>query len=100
MIKSIQLLPVTLFSFLLLISCGGKDQKAGGAPGGGAAANPVKDYPVITVSTRSATLFNDFPATIQGQQNIEISPKIDGYIERIYVDEGATVRKGQPLFNI
>ena len=45
-------------------------------------------------------MFTDYPATIQGQQNIEIRPKIDGYIETIYVDEGATVKKGQLLFRI
>ncbi len=91
-----------LSSVLVFISCGGsKDQKAGGpsAPGG-AGANEVKDYPVITITPRTTTLNTDYPATIQGQQNIEIRPKIDGYMERMYVDEGATVRKGQPLFRI
>ncbi|MCW3112561.1 MAG: hemolysin [Segetibacter sp.] len=87
---------------IFLQSCGGnKDQKAGGAAGpGGAQANQVKDYPVLTITPHSTTLFTEFPATIQGQQNIEIRPKIDGYIEMIYVDEGATVRRGQPLFRI
>lgn len=87
---------------IFLQSCGGnKDQKAGGAAGpGGAQANQVKDYPVLTIKPHSTTLFTEFPATIQGQQNIEIRPKIDGYIEMIYVDEGATVRRGQPLFRI
>jgi len=37
---------------------------------------------------------------LQGQQNIEIRPKIDGYVEHIYIDEGATVKKGQLLFKI
>ncbi len=77
-----------------IVSCGGKDQKAG------AAANQVKDYAVITISPRSTTLNSDYPATIEGQQNVEIRPKIDGYIEKIFVDEGATVRKGQRLFQI
>jgi len=62
--------------------------------------SPVTEYPVITIVPHQTTLFTDFPATIQGQQNIEIRPKIDGYIERIYVDEGATVKKGDPLFRI
>jgi membrane fusion protein (multidrug efflux system) len=87
---------------MFFVGCGGgKDQKAGvaGAPGG-AQANQVKDYPVLTISQHTTTLFSDFPATIQGQQNIEIRPKIDGYIETIYVDEGATVRRGQRLFRI
>ena len=87
---------------LFLTSCGGKDKKAGQAAAGtgGAQPNQVKDYPVLTISPRSTTLFSDFPATVQGQQNIEIRPKIDGYIEKMYVDEGATVKKGQPLFRI
>ncbi|HEX8677148.1 MAG TPA: efflux RND transporter periplasmic adaptor subunit, partial [Segetibacter sp.] len=59
-----------------------------------------KDYPVITIIPRTTTLNTDYPATIQGQQNIEIRPKIDGYIQTIFVDEGATVRKGQRLFQI
>lgn len=57
-------------------------------------------YPVLTLTPQTATLQNIYPATIEGQQNIEIRPKIDGYIENIYVDEGATVKKGDPLFKI
>jgi len=90
------LVPLFLPLFVLLASCGGNDKKAGAA----AAANEVKDYPVFTISPQSTTLFSDYPATIEGQQNIEIRPKIDGYVERIFVDEGATVRKGQLLFQI
>lgn len=101
--KRVQLHCFALLAILIFLqSCGGnKDQKAGGAAGpGGAQANQVKDYPVLTITPHSTTLFTEFPATIQGQQNIEIRPKIDGYIEMIYVDEGATVRRGQPLFRI
>ncbi|MCU7549800.1 efflux RND transporter periplasmic adaptor subunit [Chitinophagaceae bacterium LB-8] len=100
--KSVRLsgLPLFLFVFILL-SCGGKGKNAGAAGGpGGAGANEIKVYSVLTITSRSTTLFSDYPSTIQGQQNIEIRPKIDGYIEKIYVDEGATVRKGQPLFQI
>lgn len=60
----------------------------------------MSEYPVLALAPRQTTLFTDFPATIQGQQNVEIRPKIDGYIETIYVDEGATVQKGQLLFRI
>src|SRR3954471_9613076 len=97
----------SLISCFLLISlffasCGGNDTPKAAGPGGagGAVANEVKDYPVFTIAPRTTTLSTNYPATIQGQQNIEIRPKIDGYVERIYVDEGATVRKGQLLFKI
>jgi membrane fusion protein (multidrug efflux system) len=89
------LLPILLF----FASCGGNKDSKGGAPGA-AQANQVKDYPVLTITPHATTLFTEFPATIQGQQNIEIRPKIDGYIQMIYVDEGATVKKGQMLFRI
>lgn len=82
---------------LLLAGCGSNDQSAASGPG---AAPVVKSYPVITVQQHTTTVYSDYPATVQGQQNIEIRPKIDGYVEAIYVDEGATVRRGQPLFRI
>jgi membrane fusion protein (multidrug efflux system) len=74
-----------LLTGLTFASCGGKDDKAAQA---GTAAQ-VKEYKVLTLENRSATLNTDFPASIQGQQNIEIRPRIEGYIEKIYVDEGA-----------
>jgi membrane fusion protein, multidrug efflux system len=60
----------------------------------------LKDFKVLTLSPRQAKVNADFPATIQGQQIIEIRPKIDGYVDAIYVQEGAAVKKGQLLFRI
>ncbi|MDB5248304.1 MAG: efflux transporter periplasmic adaptor subunit [Segetibacter sp.] len=103
MSKRVQFISVPVLSLLLFFaSCGDKGEQKGAAAGkpGGPQANVVKDYPVITIVPKTTTLFTDFPATVQGQQNIEIRPKIDGYIQTIYVDEGATVRKGQMLFQI
>ena len=96
--KQLHLLLLSLYLILMQVSCGKKETKTAGGPG--AQANVVKDYPVLSIIPQSTTLFDDYPATVQGQQNIEIRPKIDGYIEKIYVDEGATVKKGQPLFYI
>lgn len=83
---------------LMLASCGGSQNQAGGA--GPGAAQPPASYPVFTVATQTATLNNDYPATLQGEQNIEIRPKVDGFVEAIYVDEGSVVKKGQLLFKI
>lgn len=96
MSKSVPHFTVLFLSAFIVLSCGSKDEKAAAA----AAANQVKDYPIITITPQTTTLYSDFPATIQGEQNVEIRPKIDGYVERIYVDEGATVTRGQPLFFI
>jgi membrane fusion protein (multidrug efflux system) len=83
----------------LLASCGNKNQS--GATKGNTVASPaVKPHGLITIVPRKTTLYSQFPATIQGQQNVEIRPKIDGYMEALYVDEGSVVKKGQLLFRI
>jgi len=80
---------------LFLFSCGNKNNQQAGE-----FAQPMASYKVITMQPLSVTLNTDYPASIQGQQNIEIRPKVDGFIEKIYVDEGSIVKKGQLLFKI
>jgi membrane fusion protein (multidrug efflux system) len=81
---------------LLIASCSGKHsgKQQSGGPG------QVKEYPVIVVKAQSTKLFKDYPAKLEGQQTVEIRSKITGYIERILVDEGAFVKKGQVLFRL
>ncbi|MFB9109730.1 efflux RND transporter periplasmic adaptor subunit [Flavobacterium gyeonganense] len=85
-----------LIASVVIASCGKKDDKS--AQGGG--APQVKEYKTLTLQPESATLYTDFPASIQGQQNIEIRPRVEGYIDKIFVDEGAVVKAGQALFKI
>lgn len=63
-------------------------------------AGQVREYQVMSVKPQSTTLFKDYPTTLQGQQTVEIRPKVAGYIEAILVDEGAYVKKGQVLFRL
>lgn len=73
-----------------LFSCGNKMQLNTG----------VQEYAVITVTTSTSELEASYPATIKGKQDVEIRPKVSGFITKLCVDEGATVRKGQALFII
>src|SRR2546423_11031783 len=79
----------------LLASCGNKNRSTASSP-----ASTSKPYDVIIVVPRTTVIYSTFPATIQGQQNVEIRPKIDGYMQALYVDEGSIVKKGQLLFRI
>lgn len=79
-----------LVSALLLTACS-KSNKLGEAN---------NDFAVQTVQPTSAELQTSYPATIKGMQDIDIRPKVSGYLVKLLVDEGATVRKGQPLFLI
>ena len=63
-------------------------------------AGQVRELKVLELSPRDITLFQDFPTTLQGQQTVEIRPRVAGYIESILVDEGDHVQKGQVLFKL
>ena len=76
---------------LLFASCGG---------GGGRPSFGDNEYPVVTVGTSSADMQSTYPATIKGVQDVQISPKVAGFITQINVKEGQTVGAGQVLFVI
>ena len=59
-----------------------------------------RSYPTETMKTGNTTIYTTYPVTIKGQEDIEIRPRIDGFIKEVYIDEGSAVRKGQNLFKI
>lgn len=91
-IKENRLARIMMFALCAsaLFSCGNKRQ---GLP-------TDDEYAVRTLTTSSTSLDNTYPATIRGKQDIEIRPKISGFITRLCVDEGSVVHRGQVLFEI
>ena len=75
----------------MLVACGG---------GGGRPTFGDNEYPVVTVGTSSADMQTTYPATIKGVQDVEIRPKVQGFLTQINVKEGQTVSAGQTLFVI
>ncbi|MEO6869672.1 MAG: efflux RND transporter periplasmic adaptor subunit, partial [Ginsengibacter sp.] len=63
-------------------------------------SSPPQSLPVVKVDTGSVTTWEEYPATVQGTVNVEIRPQVSGYLEKIFVQDGASVSKGQPLFRI
>lgn len=57
-------------------------------------------YPTLVVNRQDIKLESVYPVTVKGKEDIEIRPRIDGFIDAIYIDEGSVVRKGQALFKI
>jgi len=56
--------------------------------------------PVININSATAMTDAEYPAAVQGTVDIEIRPQVNGNLERVFVDEGAYVTKGQSLFKI
>jgi len=72
----------------LVVSCG----KKGGMSLGD------NEFPVVTVSSQSAESQTTYPATLKGVQDVEIHPKVQGFITQINVKQGQTVSAGQVMF--
>ncbi len=77
----------------LLVSCGGSKKQ--GKPDFG-----DNEYAVRTITGQSADLQSTYPATIKGVQDVEIRPKVSGFITKLCVKEGQSVKAGQLLFVI
>jgi len=56
--------------------------------------------PVLELQTMSITLPKTYVSDIQAVQFVEVRAKVEGFVARIYVDEGQFVKKGQNLFQL
>lgn len=84
---------LTTIALIALYSCSGdktQTQAAAAAP----------SLPVININSATAMTDSEYPAAVQGTVDIEIRPQVNGNLERVFVDEGAYVTKGQSLFKI
>ena len=57
-------------------------------------------YRVEIVSRADITVFTQFPVQIQSEHNVEIYPRANGYIRKIFVKEGDNIAKGSPILQI
>lgn len=60
----------------------------------------VNEVAVMSVELGQTTLNNSYPVTIEGVQDVEIRPKVAGFITNVLVSEGDFVKKGQLLFEL
>ena len=58
------------------------------------------EFAVRTVATQSGDLQTTYPATIKGIQDVDVRPKISGFITKVLVHEGQAVKAGQVMFVI
>ena len=79
-----------LFGLLLLSACTAKKEDA-------VETQTLEVSSPISVDT---TIQQEFVADIHAVQNVEIRARVKGYLDRILVDEGKQVKKGQVMFTI
>ncbi len=78
---------------MALVSCGKKS-------GGSLADFQDNEFPVRTVGAQSTDFQTTYPATIKGIQDVDVRPKVSGFITKIFVHEGQRVSAGEVMFTI
>ncbi|MEH6620757.1 efflux RND transporter periplasmic adaptor subunit [Maribacter arcticus] len=81
---------------LLLSSCFGASEKSAQ----GAAVSPPPSLKVGELKKKDLTVYTEFSTTLEGKQNVEIWPKVSGFVKEVYVEEGQKIKKGQLLFKL
>ncbi|MFD1771851.1 efflux RND transporter periplasmic adaptor subunit [Sphingobacterium suaedae] len=63
-------------------------------------SEPVRQVPVAGLTVMDTTIYKEYIADIQATRNVELRSRLSGFLEKIYVDEGAIVNAGQVLFKM
>lgn len=77
---------------MALFSCSPKPQVA--------QIPPPPSLPVTSIISGTDTTYQEYPAAIEGTVNVEVRPQVSGTLDKVFVDEGALVSAGEPLFKI
>ncbi|MFN3801204.1 efflux RND transporter periplasmic adaptor subunit [Belliella pelovolcani] len=85
-------------SFVLLLSIGFVSCQ----PGNGKSQDKIilADIPVLELQPKSIEVPKTYVCDLQAVQFVEVRAKVEGFVAKIYVDEGQFVKKGQSLFQL
>ena len=86
---------ILTFMAILLSSCGSKKEEKKEAT---AATTPA--YQTMQLQTRQITGDVQLPGEMQPFQQVQLYPKINGFVKSVLVDRGSIVRAGQTLITL
>lgn len=81
-----------LLSGLLLSACSGQKETK--------QAEAAPELPIVQLTRQDATLDHDYAGNLEAVQNVEVRARVGGYLDKILVDEGQSVKQGQLLFQL
>ncbi|HNP23834.1 MAG TPA: efflux RND transporter periplasmic adaptor subunit [Panacibacter sp.] len=82
---------LVLISGCLLLSCTSKKEEA---------AQLVPEVNVVQVGQLNVPLYTEYVGQAYGQSDVEIKPRVEGWVQAIHFKEGSIVNKGQLLYTI
>ena len=93
----LRMLPALAFGVLLALGACGREEPASRAP---AAQAPAVRAEIMPVAATQIQQLSEVPGTVIAEDQVQVAPRLMGYIREIAVNEGDPVRKGQLLFTI
>lgn len=60
----------------------------------------IPDVNVVEVGQKTVPLFAEYVGQTYGQSDVEIKPRVEGWVEKIHFKEGSRVRQGDLLYTI
>jgi len=81
---------ILFFLPLFFLSCKNKTETA----------QVVPEVNVVQVGQRTVPIYSEYVGQTYGQSDVEIKPRVEGWIQSINFKEGSTVQKGQLLYVI
>ncbi|WP_141454040.1 efflux RND transporter periplasmic adaptor subunit [Pseudoxanthomonas sp. z9] len=83
----------SVLSLAVLAGCSGGQASETGAP-------PPPSVSVAPVLIKPVSQWDEFSGRIEAIENVELRPRVSGYIDRVNYTEGQEVKKGEVLFTI
>lgn len=81
---------------LLLVACGGQDQKSGGPGAGG----PTPSVGVVTAQAQNVPMVAELPGRTSPYLIAEVRPQVTGIVAKRAFAEGSSVKAGAMLYQI
>jgi len=83
-------IPLLILSLFIFLSC--KNEQSN--------VLPPQTIQVFEVKAKTVPIYQEFVGQIYGERDIPIRARVQGFLEKIYFEEGTRVKKGQLLYSI
>lgn len=94
--KRIYELLVAIGMVALLGGCGHSSTSEGAAQDGG----PALRAQLLSLSEQALPVYATFPGSVASADQVQIASRLTGYVRKLYVHEGQTVKKGELLLSV
>ncbi|WP_281367596.1 efflux RND transporter periplasmic adaptor subunit [Stenotrophomonas tumulicola] len=91
--RRVALATVSALALAVLTACSGSHAEEAGAP-------PAPEVSAAPVLIKQVSQWDEFSGRVEAVENVDLRPRVSGYIDKVNYVEGQEVKKGDVLFTI